>query len=136
MAHAELDLVLRSIVLMLLTVLVMSLFLKKLNQPYFVAYIIAGFYWALKAFNDHETIVVMGELGLIIQMFFIGAEIEVPQLIKNIRKLLTGVLVQLLLSFVFMLVLGLNLSGYFSWLYSFNRSACRSIFAFYGIMLA
>jgi hypothetical protein len=65
MAHAELDLVLRSIVLMLLTVLVMSLFLKKLNQPYFVAYIIAGFYWALKAFNDHETIVVMGELGLI-----------------------------------------------------------------------
>jgi monovalent cation:H+ antiporter-2, CPA2 family len=76
------DLMLRSTVFMLLTVVLMSLFLRRLNQPYFVAYIIAGVImgpWGLRAFNDHETIAVIGELGLIIQMFFIGAEIEMPK---------------------------------------------------------
>jgi CPA2 family monovalent cation:H+ antiporter-2 len=123
LAVFDLDLALRSIVLMLLTVLLMSLFLKRLNQPYFVAYIIAGVLlgpWGLRAFQDHETIAVMGELGLIIQMFFIGAEIEVPQLVRSIRKPLTGVLVQLILSFVFMLLLGLYLSWSFTQIFLFS----------------
>ncbi len=49
-----LDLTLQSVV-MLLTVLVMGLLLRRLNQPYFVAYIIAGILlgpWGIKVFND------------------------------------------------------------------------------------
>ena len=36
------NLLLTGIVIMLLTILLVGLLLKKLNQPYFVAYIIAG----------------------------------------------------------------------------------------------
>jgi CPA2 family monovalent cation:H+ antiporter-2 len=118
-----LDTTLRSIVIMLFTILLMSLFLKKLNQPYFVAYIIAGILlgpWGIKAFEDHDSISVIGELGLIIQMFFIGAEIEVPTLVKQIKKPLIGVLVQLLLSCLFMLLLGVNLSWNFTNIFLFG----------------
>lgn len=122
---------LQSIVIMLLVILLMGLFLKRLNQPYFVAYIIAGILLGpsgIRAFKDPETISTIGELGLIIQMFFIGAEIEVPQLVKNIRKPLIGVLVQLILSFLFILLLGLSLSWSLSntFLFSFIISLSSS----------
>ena len=117
LAEFELDAMLKSIVLMLLAVLLISLLLKRFNQPYFVAYIIAGIVlgpWGAKVFESPHVIAVIGELGLIIQMFFVGAEVEVPQLVKSIRKPLAGVTVQLLLSFLFMLLLGTSLSWSFT----------------------
>jgi CPA2 family monovalent cation:H+ antiporter-2 len=97
---------------MLLSILLLSWLLKPLRQPYFVAYIIAGILsgpHGLKLFTDVETIAQIGSLGLIIQMFFIGAEIEVPALIKNYKTLLIGTVVQLLLSFVFISLVGSQL---------------------------
>ena len=63
---------------MLLSILLIGLLLKKLNQPYFVAYIIAGILlgpYSIKVFTNSDTIAVIGELGLLIQMFFIGTNI-------------------------------------------------------------
>lgn len=126
------DVMLKSIVTMLLAILLISLLLKKLNQPYFVAYIIAGILigpWGFKVFEDPHTIAGIGELGLIIQMFFVGAEIEVPQLIKSIRKPLIGVILQFILSLLFMLLLGIYLSWsathivLFSFIISLSSSA-------------
>lgn len=77
----ESHLILKSIVIMVITMLIMSLFLKRFNQPYFVAYFMAVILlgpWGIKVFDNPDTVAVIGELGLIIQMFFIGAEIEVP----------------------------------------------------------
>lgn len=95
---------------MLLTILLVGLLLKKLNQPYFVAYIIAGILLgpcSTKVFTDSDTIAMIGELGLLIQMFFIGIKMEIQTLAKNIKKPVAGVVVQLFLSFIFILLLGL-----------------------------
>ena len=97
------NLLLKSIVIMLLTILLVGLLLKKLNQPYFVAYIIAGILlgpYSIKVFTDSDTIAVIGELGLLIQMFFIGTKMEIQTLAKNIKKPVIGVAVQLFLSFI------------------------------------
>ena len=91
-------------------ILLIGLLLKKLNQPYFVAYIIAGILlgpYCIKVFNKSDTIAVIGELGLLIQMFFIGTEIDTQTLAKNIKKPMVGVVAQLVLSFIFILALGL-----------------------------
>lgn len=103
------NLLLKSIVIMLLTVLLIGLMLKKLNQPYFVAYIIAGILlgpYSIKVFTDSDTITVIGELGLLIQMFFIGTKMEFQTLAKNIKRPVIGVVVQLLLSFILIFFLG------------------------------
>jgi monovalent cation:H+ antiporter-2, CPA2 family len=100
---------LKGIVGMLLTILLLSWLLKRFRQPYFSAYIIAGVLLGphgLGLFTDVSTIAQIGSLGLIMQMFFIGAEIEVPALIKNIRISAIGVVVQLLLSFIFIAIVG------------------------------
>jgi len=67
------DVLLKSIVTMLLAILLISVLLKKFNQPYFVAYIIAGILvgpWGMKVFNDPHTIAVIGEMELIITLVF------------------------------------------------------------------
>jgi CPA2 family monovalent cation:H+ antiporter-2 len=105
------DELLKSIVIMLLTVLLIGLLLKKLNQPYFVAYIIAGILlgpYCIKVFSNADTIAVIGELGLLIQMFFIGTKMEIQTLAKNIKKPIIGVAAQLFLSFLFIFLLGFD----------------------------
>jgi CPA2 family monovalent cation:H+ antiporter-2 len=110
------DVLLKSIVIMLLTILLIGLLLKRLNQPYFVAYILAGILlgpYSTRVFTDSDTISVIGELGLLIQMFFIGTKMEIQELAKNIKKPVAGVLGQLLLSFLF--ITGLGLAQNWSW---------------------
>lgn len=97
---------------MLLSILLLSWLLKRFRQPYFSAYIIAGILLGphgLQLFTDVTTIAQIGSLGLIMQMFFIGAEIEVPALLKNIRTSAIGVFIQLVLSFVFIGAIGHHL---------------------------
>ena len=117
---------------MLLSILLLGWFLKRFRQPYFVAYILAGMLLGpdgLKLFTDVNTVAQIGSLGLIIQMFFIGAEIEVPSLLKNIRTLLVGTGVQLLLSFIVILLIGAQLAWtaseiiLFSFIISLSSSA-------------
>ncbi len=94
---------------MLLSILLLSWLLKRFRQPYFSAYIIAGILLGphgLQLFTDVTTIAQIGSLGLIMQMFFIGAEIEVPALMKNIRTSAIGTCIQLVLSFVFIAAIG------------------------------
>lgn len=94
---------------MLLTIVLLGWVLKRFRQPYFVAYIFAGILLGphgVEFFDDVNTIAQIGSLGLIMQMFFIGAEIEVPSLVRNAKTLLIGTAVQLLLSFVFISFVG------------------------------
>ena len=103
---------LKGIVGMLLSILLLSWLLKRFRQPYFSAYIIAGILLGphgLQLFTDVTTIAQIGSLGLIIQMFFIGAELEVPALLKNIRTSAIGLFIQLTLSFFFISAIGRHL---------------------------
>src|SRR5205814_8366264 len=99
-----------SIVIMLFSFLLVGLILKKVILLYFVAYIIAGILlgpYSIKVFTDSDTIAVIGELGLLIQMFFIGTKMDTQTLAENIKKPVAGVAAQLILSFIFILLLGL-----------------------------
>lgn len=107
------DKLLQSIVTMLLCILLIGWILKRFRQPYFVAYITAGILLGpggSKLFTDVDTITQIGTIGLIMQMFFIGTEVEVPALLKNSRTLITGTLVQLVLSGVCMVIMGTQLN--------------------------
>jgi CPA2 family monovalent cation:H+ antiporter-2 len=97
---------------MLLSILLLSWLLKRFRQPYFIAYITAGILLGphgLKLFKDVDTISPIGSLGLILQIFFIGAEIEIPALMKNMRTLILGTAVQLVLSILAVFLIGLQL---------------------------
>ncbi len=105
---------LRSVTGMLMTILLLGWLLKRFRQPYFVAYILAGVLLgpgAFRVFTDVETITQIGILRLIMQMFFIGTEIEAPLLVNNGKTLIIGTLVQLLLSLTFMWITG----NYLAW---------------------
>jgi CPA2 family monovalent cation:H+ antiporter-2 len=124
--------VLKSIVIMLLTILFIGLLLKRLKQPYFVAYIIAGILlgpYCIKVFSNADTIAVVGELGLLIQMFFIGTKMEIQTLAKKIKKPIIGVAAQLFLSLLFIFLLGFYQEWswkeviLFSFIISLNSSA-------------
>ncbi len=100
---------LQSLIIMLLTILLIGLAMKKLNQPYFVAYILAGIILGphcIKVLKNPDTISAIGELGLLIQMFFIGTKLEVQTFAKQIKKPLIGVVAQLVFSLVFIILIG------------------------------
>lgn len=120
---------LNSVVIMLLTILLTGLLLKKVHQPYFVAYIIAGIVLGpgvSRLFTDTATIASIGELGLLIQMFFIGAKTEIQSFAQQLKKPVTGVLVQLILSVTATFVFG----HFYGW------SAKESLFFGFAISLS
>jgi len=107
---------------MLLTILLIGLAMKKLNQPYFVAYILAGIIlgpYCIKVLKQADTISTIGELGLLMQMFFIGTKLEVQAFAKQIKKPLIGVIAQLLFSLVFIAMIG-----------SYNKWSTKEILLF------
>lgn len=102
------------LVIMLLTILLVGLVLKKLNQPYFVAYILAGVILGphcIKILKEVDTISTIGELGLIMQMFFIGTKLEIQTFAKQIKKPFIGVIAQLFFSFLFLTIIGFFFNG-------------------------
>lgn len=92
-----------TLVILSLVILFIALLLRKFKQPYLIAYIIAGIVLGpdvLGIVSNKNTISELGELGVIFLMFFIGAEINLPDLTKNIKKPLIGTISQLMLSFI------------------------------------
>lgn len=105
------------IVILSFVILLLILLLRKLKQPYFIAYMLSGVLLGpevLGIIGKGETIEQLGELGIILLMFFIGAEINLPSLTKNFEKPLLAALTQLLLS------LGLiwGIGYYLNWSYT------------------
>lgn len=102
------------ITIMSLVILLLVFILRKFQQPHFVAYIIAGILLGpevMDVFKRTETITHLGELGVVLLMFFIGAEVDLPRLTKNFTQPLLAAASQLLFSFIFIYIL----SFYFNW---------------------
>ncbi|BAV06298.1 transporter, CPA2 family [Filimonas lacunae] len=73
--------ILFSVSILCLAILLLIFLLKKLHQPYLVAYILAGIVlgpYVSGIFHSAENISTLGEMGIIFLMFFLGLEIEVP----------------------------------------------------------
>jgi len=99
------------ICIVVLLVVLASFFLKKINQPNLIAYILIGILVgpsSLDLIENPESIVFIGELGIILLFFFIGMEIDLSSFIRDWKLALFGTLSQILLS-----VLSVFLVGYF-----------------------
>jgi len=97
-----------------LVILLLVLILRKFQQPHFVAYIAAGILLGpevLNVFERKDTITELGDLGIVLLMFFIGAEVDLAQLTKNFTHPLLAAGSQLIFSYVLIYFL----SFYFAW---------------------
>src|SRR5258708_13936134 len=66
---------------MCLLILLLIFLLKKLHEPYLIAYIVAGLVLVRQVtgiFADTDSIAVLGEIGVLLLMFCLGMEIEIP----------------------------------------------------------
>lgn len=97
-----------------LVVTVLSIIFKRIKLPYIVAYIIAGLILGpsgLDVIHDKSSIQFIGELGLILLLFFIGMEIKLPDFLKNWKISIFGTLGQILLSLLLIFLIG----QFFNW---------------------
>lgn len=90
-------------------VLLLILLLRKLKQPYFIAYIASGILLGPKILNiihAPEVVSELGELGIVLLMFSIGTDIDLHHLSQNFYKPFFIALIQIVLSFLCMLGIG------------------------------
>ena len=98
-----------TISLVVLFIFFTGLGLKRLGQPYIISYILAGVLLGgqgLGVITDHVAVAHMGELGIILLLFFIGMEIDLPRFIRGWRVAIIGTSVQIGASVALMLALG------------------------------
>lgn len=95
-------------ILAILFVLV-GLALKKINQPYIIGYIVIGALVsedALGLIERTDSLQRMGEIGIILLLFFIGMEINLPDLLKQWKIAIVGTLVQIVTSVLLLVAIG------------------------------
>ncbi|KAA1243209.1 cation:proton antiporter [Aquimarina sp. RZ0] len=110
-------------------VIVLSIILRKLNQTYIIGYILVGVLLGeqgLSVVDDKESVELLGELGVILLLFFIGMEINLIDFLKRWKLAVIGTLLQIALS-----VFSVFLIGYF-----FNWSFARSVVLGFVIALS
>lgn len=89
--------------------LLLILLLRRLKQPYFIAYIAPGIILGPKVLNiihAPEVVSELGEIGIVLLMFSIGAHIDLRSLSQNFYKPLLIASVQVVLSFICMYLIG------------------------------
>ena len=115
-------------VLAILTIAI-GLFLKKIKQPYVIGYIVVGAILGEHGFGfikDAQTIHHLGEIGIILLLFFVGMEISLPELIKQWKIAALGTFMQVGISVGIILTIG----------YFFNWRMERSILIGFVIALS
>lgn len=107
-----------NIVLIFVIMIAVGAVLRYFNQPYIIAYILAGILIGKQGFGivtDEEAIRSLSEFGLILLLFFIGMEISLPEFLKNWKAPAFGTLFQILGSVLMAALIG----WFFDW--SLNR---------------
>ncbi|MGY3792045.1 cation:proton antiporter domain-containing protein [Aquimarina sp. 433] len=116
---ASLDPIIILIAIFAILIIGISIILKKLNQTYIIGYILVGVVLGEHGMNlvqDKESIHLLGELGIILLLFFIGMEINLIDFIKQWKLAVIGTISQIGLSVAMVLLIGY----YYDW--SFARS--------------
>jgi CPA2 family monovalent cation:H+ antiporter-2 len=101
---ASIDPLLPIVMTISLSIILISLILKKIKQPLVVAYIIAGLVigpYGFSLLTDINTINLLGNIGVIILLFFIGMEVNLKKLISNWKVAVIGTFFQIILSLLF-----------------------------------
>ncbi|MDA3855161.1 MAG: cation:proton antiporter [Candidatus Woesearchaeota archaeon] len=97
-----------------LIILIMGFLLKLLKLPYVIGYILAGLIigpYGLKVVTDVEIISLLGSMGVVILLFFVGMEISLKDIIDSWKYALVGTLIQVGGSVLIMYGVG----HFFSW---------------------
>lgn len=82
-------------------ILVLALLLRAAGQPYVVAYLLSGIAlgpYGLTLITDQHVVQRLGELGVVLLLFFIGMEMNPKRLAANWRIALLGTTMQILFS--------------------------------------
>ncbi len=129
--------ILFAVSIMCLLVLLLIFLLKKLNQPYLIAYVVAGIILGPQIsgiFSDTENISALGEVGILLLMFFLGVEIDIPDNRNLLQKPLIAQGIKTLLSLFFSFFIGMWLGWSTNYillltiLFIFNSTAVVSEF--------
>ncbi|RDY58922.1 cation:proton antiporter [Flagellimonas nanhaiensis] len=98
-----------TIALISIAIIVISLLLKRLKQTYIIGYILIGVFvkeYGLEVTGNMDYLRLLGELGIILLLFFIGMEINLVNFLKQWKIAVLGVIAQLLFSLLFMFGMG------------------------------
>ncbi|QEE49861.1 cation:proton antiporter [Flavobacterium alkalisoli] len=90
-------------------VLLLIFLLSRLQQPYFIAYILSGILLGpgvLNIIHSPEVVGQLGEAGIVLLMFSIGTEVDIRHLSRNFLRPLFIAMVQVLLSFLCLYAIG------------------------------
>ncbi|MDX1628793.1 MAG: cation:proton antiporter [Fulvivirga sp.] len=90
-------------------IVLFGLLLRRINQPYIIGYILTGVIlgpYGLGFVTEQSTAEMIGELGLVILMFFIGMEISLRDFLGNWKVALFGTGLQILISIVLIFIMG------------------------------
>lgn len=90
-------------------IIFLCLLLKKFKQPYVIAYILAGVVLGQHGFaviEDEDVIRRMGDVGLILLLFFIGMEIDLKDLLKTWKVNTLATVFQVIGSLILTAILG------------------------------
>lgn len=82
-------------------ILLVGALLRRLRQPHVVGYLVAGVVlgpYGLALFTDEVTVTRLGEVGVVLLLFFVGMEVSLPRLASGWRVSLVGTLLQVLAS--------------------------------------
>ncbi|MCB9370440.1 cation:proton antiporter [Candidatus Woesearchaeota archaeon] len=107
---ASIDPILPLLITISLSIVFISLLLKKFKQPLVIAYIIAGLLigpYGLGLLTDISTITHLGNIGVVLLLFFIGMEVNLKKLLSNWKVALIGTLFQICLSVFFVYLFSL-----------------------------
>ncbi|MDH3527252.1 MAG: cation:proton antiporter [Gammaproteobacteria bacterium] len=97
----HLDPAMASIVGALFLILALGVLLRFLNQPYVVAYLIAGVLigpGVMGLFDDTEALARFGAVGVVLLLFFIGMEVSPRRLAANWKVSFVGTMLQIMVS--------------------------------------
>ncbi len=126
---STLDPIITLVAILAVLVIAISIILRKFNQTYIIGYILVGVILGehgLNTVKDAESIHLLGELGVILLLFFIGMEINLVDFLKRWKLAVIGTLSQIAISVGLVLLIG----------YYYNWNIARSIVLGFVIALS
>mgnify|MGYP000577901037 CR=1 FL=1 len=116
-------------VLAMLAILATSILLKKIKQPYVIAYLITGVIlgpYGIDMISDHESLSRLGEVGVILLLFFAGMEVSPRKFAQNWKVPTIGTTLQILVSILLTVALGYFVGWNFAKMFLYGSAICLS----------
>ncbi|WP_111707257.1 cation:proton antiporter domain-containing protein [Lutibacter citreus] len=125
----QLDPTVTFVSILAILIIIFGLILKRFKQPYIIGYIMIGALigeHGIGLIKDSDSIHHLGEIGIILLLFFIGMEISLPELVKQWKLAVVSTLLQVGFSVLTVIIIG----------YFFNWNIERSVILGFVIALS